>query len=108
MSAAPEYRLYTPEYRLYTSEEAAARVGGGISEHTFRRLAAARVVESTDAGHKLRWTDAQIAGVVAFLARGGEQPASSPTRAPRPARSTTAQPGAVSPLRPKRGGRYAT
>lgn len=74
-----------PVYRLYTSAQAAERVGGGLTETLFDRLAA-QGLEHTLIGAKLRWTDAQIAGAVAHHARGGApaEPPPAPVAAPAP------------------------
>ncbi|MGV9535032.1 hypothetical protein ACWEU6_21930 [Streptosporangium sandarakinum] len=61
-----------PSYRLYTSKEAAERTGGNLTAHLFQRLAASRKVEVAYIGHKVRWTDEQIAAAIAYHARGGK------------------------------------
>ncbi|GAA1015815.1 hypothetical protein Aple_010350 [Acrocarpospora pleiomorpha] len=96
--------MTTPEYRLYTSKEGAARIGGGISEHTLDRLAASGQVVATYMGGKLLWTDAQLAAAVDAHARPAK------AKAAQPERSADLNPKTrnnIAPLRPEPGRRYS-
>jgi hypothetical protein len=95
-------------YRLYTSDEAAARVGTDLTASLFNDLARSGTVRCTRIGRKIRWTDEQLAAVVA----AHEVPASGAARdsAPLLREAQPALPvelrGTVAPLVSKPGRRY--
>ncbi|MBB2909290.1 hypothetical protein FHS43_000536 [Streptosporangium becharense] len=102
----------TPAYPLYNSAEASARTGGRISRYTFKRLAAAKLVQATYAGRKLLWTDAQIAHVIDYFARGGDassepKPTTSSSETSRTRAASAPASQTVTPLKSRESGRFA-
>ncbi|MFF4989668.1 helix-turn-helix domain-containing protein [Streptosporangium saharense] len=119
LGSAPEQPSAAPAeptpYRLYTCTEAALRLGTGITANLLRRLAAAGT-DHTRIGGKIRWTEAQLAALVAAHATAPEtdaEPVPAPHTAPAPRRSTGRR-RSSSPrtgdddLAAKPGRRYAT
>lgn len=97
-------------YRLYTNAQGAERINSDvIKASTLARLARKKLVPCTRNGRKVAWTDEQLAGVVAYLARPGKQPKTTITPAPTPTPSRETQParrGDITPLVAKPGRRY--
>jgi ParB-like chromosome segregation protein Spo0J len=105
--------------RVFSCSEAAERLGGEvIKASTLARLARERKVDHIRNGRKVGWTDAQLQGVIDYLAKQA-MTTSSATAEPnetrqhkrRPRATATAQPEApqtnVRPLKAKRGRRYS-
>jgi hypothetical protein len=73
------------DYRVYTCAEGAARIGSAvIKASTLYRLARHGLVKHTRNGRKVGWTDAQLAGVVDYLASKNSRSKARP-RQERPA-----------------------
>lgn len=66
-------------YRIYTCAEGAERIGNEVVKaSTLYRLARKREVPHVRNGRKVGWTDAQLAGVVDYLATKGSRSKAKP------------------------------
>lgn len=90
-----------PSYRLYTCLDGALRIGSGITASLLERLATEGFEHTRIAG-KVRYTDAQLARVVAAHARG------ETITAPVASRRSAARAAAAVDLSAAPGRRYST